>query len=54
MSMTQTASQIPHAPASRAAARSAAVDGGPWLFLAAPLSFAVVLAIAIYLSSISF
>lgn len=51
---TQTASLISSTPTRAVATRSAIADGGPWLFLTAPASFALILAIAIYLARISF
>lgn len=53
-----TTTQLAHGAAPRAASpaaqRSAVPDHGPWLFLAAPFSFGLVLVTILYLANISF
>lgn len=58
--MLQTQSQLAPAYASNSTAnstardRAARQDNSPWLFVLAPLSFALTLAVIVYLSQISF
>jgi len=51
---TQLAHVVPQRSAAPVPHSSVTSDGGPWLFLAAPVSFALILLALIYLARISF
>jgi hypothetical protein len=48
------ASSAAPAPAPRATDRAVLPDPGPWLVLAAPITFALTLAVVLYMASTSF